>query len=139
MDFSGHPYFFSSCHSPVLPTVSSALLKSIKYHIQFPVLFNAPFLSQSETKYHIHSDPVTSEATMCLRNYPCYVGRQFVEEDPGEDRVCYGKKRDSSIVPTVCCALSSANSSSLISIQVVLVFALKCARLNRSALCLDCM
>ena len=26
--FSGQPYFFSSCHSPVLPTVSNALLKS---------------------------------------------------------------------------------------------------------------
>ena len=36
-------------------------------------------------------------------------------------------------------ALSSANSSSLISIRVVLVFALKCATLNRSGLCLDCM
>ena len=37
------------------------------------------------------------------------------------------------------CALSPANSSPLISIRVVLVFALKCATLNRSALCLDCM
>ena len=27
MNFSGHPYFLSSCHSPVLPTVSNALLK----------------------------------------------------------------------------------------------------------------
>ena len=36
-------------------------------------------------------------------------------------------------------ALSSANSSSLISIRVVLVFALKCATLNRSVLCLDCI
>ncbi|KAK2193865.1 hypothetical protein NP493_5g17000 [Ridgeia piscesae] len=36
-------------------------------------------------------------------------------------------------------ALSSAYSSSLISIQVVLVFTLKCGTLNRSALCLDCM
>ncbi|KAK2173072.1 hypothetical protein NP493_898g00063 [Ridgeia piscesae] len=36
-------------------------------------------------------------------------------------------------------ALSSANNSSLINIRVVLVFALKCATLNRSALCLDCM
>ncbi|KAK2185178.1 hypothetical protein NP493_244g03000 [Ridgeia piscesae] len=36
-------------------------------------------------------------------------------------------------------ALSSANSSSLISIRVVLVFTLKCATLNRSAFCLDCM
>ena len=36
-------------------------------------------------------------------------------------------------------ALSSANSSSLISIGVVLVFGLKCATLNRSAFCLDCI
>ena len=36
-------------------------------------------------------------------------------------------------------ALSSANSSSLISIRVFFVFALKCVTLNRSALCLDCM
>ena len=28
VNFSGHPYFISSCHSPVLPTVSNALLKS---------------------------------------------------------------------------------------------------------------
>ena len=28
VNFSGQPYFFSSCHSPVLPTVSNALLKS---------------------------------------------------------------------------------------------------------------
>ena len=28
VNFSGHPYFLSSCHSPVLPTVSIALLKS---------------------------------------------------------------------------------------------------------------
>ena len=36
-------------------------------------------------------------------------------------------------------ALSSASSSSLISIRVVLVFALKCASVNRSTLCQDCM
>ena len=36
-------------------------------------------------------------------------------------------------------ALSSANNSSLISIRVVLVFALKCATLNRSELCLNYM
>ncbi|KAK2165255.1 hypothetical protein NP493_1376g01049 [Ridgeia piscesae] len=28
VNFSGHPYFVSSCHNPVLPTVSNALLKS---------------------------------------------------------------------------------------------------------------
>ena len=28
VNFSGHPYFLSSCHSPVLRTVSNALLKS---------------------------------------------------------------------------------------------------------------
>ena len=28
MKFSGYPHFLSSCHSPVLPTVSNALLKS---------------------------------------------------------------------------------------------------------------
>ena len=28
MNFSGHPYFLSSCRSPVLPTVSNALRKS---------------------------------------------------------------------------------------------------------------
>ena len=28
VNFSGQPYFLSSCHSPVLPTVSIALLKS---------------------------------------------------------------------------------------------------------------
>ena len=28
VNFSGHPYFLSSCHSPVFPTVSNALLKS---------------------------------------------------------------------------------------------------------------
>ena len=28
VNFSGQPYFSSSCHSPVLPTVSNALLKS---------------------------------------------------------------------------------------------------------------
>ena len=27
-NFSGHPYFLSSCHSPVLPTVSNAFVKS---------------------------------------------------------------------------------------------------------------
>ena len=36
-------------------------------------------------------------------------------------------------------ALASANSSSLISIRVVMVFALKYATLNRSAFSLDCM
>ena len=29
MNFSGQPYFLSSCHSSVLPTVSNTLLKSI--------------------------------------------------------------------------------------------------------------
>ena len=28
--FSGHPYFLSSCHSPVHPTVSNAFVKSTK-------------------------------------------------------------------------------------------------------------
>ena len=28
VNISGQPYFFSSCHSPVLPTVSNAFLKS---------------------------------------------------------------------------------------------------------------
>ena len=28
--FSGHPYFIRSCHSPVLPTVSNAFVKSTK-------------------------------------------------------------------------------------------------------------
>ena len=28
MNFSGHPYFLSSCHSPVLPTVSNAFVMS---------------------------------------------------------------------------------------------------------------
>ena len=46
--------------------------------------------------------PVTFEATLFLRNYlRCYVGRYAVEEDPGEDLACYGKKRDSSTVSTV--------------------------------------
>ena len=31
----------------------------------------------------------------------CFSGTTL-EEDPGEDLACYGKKRDSSIVPTVC-------------------------------------
>ena len=30
------------------------------------------------------------------------MGRLTVEEDPGEDLACYGKKRESSIAPTVC-------------------------------------
>ena len=30
VNFSGHPYFLSSCHSPVLPTVSNAFVKSTK-------------------------------------------------------------------------------------------------------------
>ena len=29
-NFSGHPYFLSSCHSPGLPTMSNAFVKSIK-------------------------------------------------------------------------------------------------------------
>ena len=54
-------------------------------------------------KYHIYGASVTSEATLCLRNYLWYyVGRQSVEEDPGEDLACYRKKKDSFIVPTVC-------------------------------------
>ena len=28
VNFSGHPYFLSSCYSPVLPTLSNALVKS---------------------------------------------------------------------------------------------------------------
>ena len=28
VNFSGHPYFLSSCHSPVLPTVSNVFVKS---------------------------------------------------------------------------------------------------------------
>ena len=28
VNFSGHPYFLSSCHSPALPTVSNAFVKS---------------------------------------------------------------------------------------------------------------
>ena len=30
------------------------------------------------------------------------MGRESVEEDPGVNLACYGKKRDSSIVSTVC-------------------------------------
>ena len=30
VNFSGHPYFLSSCHCPVLPTVSNAFVKSTK-------------------------------------------------------------------------------------------------------------
>ena len=30
VNFSGHPYFLSSCHSPVLPTVWNAFVKSTK-------------------------------------------------------------------------------------------------------------
>ena len=30
VNISGHPYFLSSCHCPVLPTVSNALVKSTK-------------------------------------------------------------------------------------------------------------
>ena len=30
VNFSGHPYFLRSCHSPVLPTVSNAFVKSTK-------------------------------------------------------------------------------------------------------------
>ena len=30
VNFSGHPYFLSSCYWPVLPTISNALLKSTK-------------------------------------------------------------------------------------------------------------
>ena len=38
-----------------------------------------------------------------LRNYLwCYVGRKSVKENAGEDLACYGKKRNSSIVPIVC-------------------------------------
>ena len=30
VNFSGHPYFLNSCHSPVFPTVSNAFVKSTK-------------------------------------------------------------------------------------------------------------
>ena len=62
-----------------------------------------PVLVAAGDKYHIHGAQDSSEATLCLWNYfRFYVGTQSVEEDPGEELACYGKKRDSSIVPTVC-------------------------------------
>ena len=94
VNFSGQLYFLSSCHNPVLPTVSNALL--------WLVLLSSLFVQLSETKYHIHA-PVSSETTLCSRNYLwCYVGRESVDEDPGEILDCYVKKRDTCIVPTIC-------------------------------------
>ena len=45
VNFSGHAYFLSSCHSPVIPTVSNALLKSTNTCVQWSVLLNALFCS----------------------------------------------------------------------------------------------
>ena len=104
VNFSGHTYFLSSCHSPVIPTVSNTLLKSTNtMYSGRSCSMHFSWSSRRQNKYHINGVPVTSEATWCLRNYLwCYVGRYSVEEDPGEDLACYGKKRDSSIVPTIC-------------------------------------
>ena len=74
--FSGHPYFLSSCYSPVLPTVSNALLKSTNTMYSSRSCSMHFFCICRRNKYHIHGAPVTSEATLCLRNYLwCYVGR----------------------------------------------------------------
>ena len=35
VNFSGHPYFLSSCHSPVLPTVSNASGQSCSMHFSY--------------------------------------------------------------------------------------------------------
>ena len=64
---SGQPYFLSSCHSPILPTLSNALLK----------LTNTMYSGRS-----------------CSLHLSCSVCRQFVEEDHSDDLACYGKKRD---------------------------------------------
>ena len=41
VNFSGHPYFLSSCHSPVLPTVSNTIIKSTKTEVD-PALCTFP-------------------------------------------------------------------------------------------------
>ena len=51
----------------------------------------------------------------------------------------FDTSKKTSTIFCISCALSFANSSSPTSIQIVLVFALKCATLSRSALCLGSM
>ena len=59
----------SSFHSPVRPTVLNALLESTY------TMFSGRSCSM-HFSYNIHGAPVTSEATLCIRNYRwCYVGR----------------------------------------------------------------
>ena len=72
VNFPGQPYFLSSCHSPVLPTVSNTLLKSPN------TMYNGRscsthFSCSCRRQNIIHGAPVTSDATLCLRNYLwCY-------------------------------------------------------------------
>ena len=96
VNFSGHPHFLSSCHSPVLPIISNALLKST--NTTYSGWSCSLHFSCSCRRQYIIST-VTSEATLCLRNYfgLCGLG---VEEDHGENCACYGNKR--AIVATDC-------------------------------------
>ena len=50
VNFSGHPYFTSSCHSHVFTTVSNAFVKSTE------TMHFSKMLSQAED--HVHCSPV---------------------------------------------------------------------------------
>ena len=103
VNFSGHPYLLSSCHSPVLPNVSNALLKSTN-------TMYSGLSSSMHFSCRCWRQNISTVLRLPLILKPHYVsgttfGIMWVDSllrRIGEDLVCYGTKRDSSIVPTVC-------------------------------------
>ena len=103
VNFSGQPYFISSCHSPVLPTVSNALLKSTN------TMHSDRSCSMHFCCSYRRQNIISKVLRLPLKPH-CVSGNtsgimwvdSLLRRILGEDLACYGKKRDSSIVPTVC-------------------------------------
>ena len=101
VNFSVHPYFLSSCHSPVLPTISNALLKSTNAtysgwscSLHFPCSYRRQYIISTVLWLPLKPHSVSGTTSVLCGH--------SVEKDRGENFACYGKKRESSIVPTYC-------------------------------------
>ena len=97
VNFSGHPYFLSSCHSPVLPTVSNALLKSTNTMYSYrscSMHFSCICWKENiiSTVFRVHLKPYCVSGTTS--------GVMWVDSLLRRNLACYRKKRDCSIIPS---------------------------------------
>ena len=97
VNFSGHPYFLSSCHCPVLPMASNA-----KDNIQKLILLYA--LSSSCRRQKIMSTVLQFEQTPhCVSGTTS--GVMWLQYDPSKDLTGCRKKRYTSVITTFCSVL----------------------------------